>query len=37
MPIANISMLSSDTTQLTCLDYVERWIQGPNKDEVVNT
>ena len=37
MPIGNVSRLSNDSASFTCQDYVERWVEGPNSDEVVYT
>ena len=37
MTITNISMLPNDSAPYTCLNHVERQVQGPNSNEVVYT
>ena len=36
-PSGDISDVSNDSASFTCLDYVERRIQGPNSDEIIYT
>ena len=36
-PSGDISEVPNDGTSFTCLDYVERRVQGPNGNEIIYT